>query len=309
MTAPALYLGVDGGGSGCRARIETVDGEVRGQGRAGPATMRLGVENALASIMAAAGEAIAEAGLDSASVGRLRAAIGLAGFGRKGAREALDGVPHPFAGCIFTSDATAACLGAHGGADGGVVIAGTGSIGFGRVAGAQIRIGGYGFPGSDEGSGAHLGFDAIRAVLKAADGRAEQGALVEEVMARFGGDLAEVVAWMDRATASDYAALAPIVLGHAEEGDPTARSIMRDAASQIGGLVRALFDRHTPRVSLLGGLSAAMEPWLAPDIRERLAPARGDAISGAILLAKTSPSDSANRADGSDWYLDNRQRH
>src|SRR5436190_1059620 len=71
----------------------------------------------------------------------------------------------------YVNDATIACLGAHGGYDGGVVLVGTGSVALAIVNGREIRIGGYGFPISDEGSGAALGLAALRLALKAHDGR------------------------------------------------------------------------------------------------------------------------------------------
>jgi glucosamine kinase len=286
MTARPLFLGVDGGGTGCRARIEQADGKVLGQGLSGPATTRLGIDAAWSSIMAACDAAIAEAGLTDAAIATVHAGVGLAGIGRKGALDALRAMPHPFAAITFTGDGLAACLGAHAGADGAIVIAGTGSIGIGRVAGADLRVGGYGFPISDEGSGADIGLQAVRLALRAHDGRLAPSALLGEVMRRFGDDPAEMVAWMDRATATDYATLAPMVIRHADQGDPAGRRILQAAAEQIDGLVRALFDQGAPRVTILGGLATALEPWLAPDLRRKLKPADGDAVSGAILLAR-----------------------
>jgi len=73
---------------------------------------------------------------------------------------------------------------------------------------------------------------------------------------------------------------------HADLGDPVGRRIVQNAAEQIDGLVRALLERGAPRVALLGGLATAMEAWLAPDVRRRLSPPLGDAMSGAIALAR-----------------------
>lgn len=280
------FLGVDGGGTGCRARIETGDGAVLGQGLSGPATTRLGIDKAWTSVMTAVEAALGEAGIAGEARSDIRAGIGLAGLGRKGALEALSALPHPFAAVAFVSDGLAACLGAHAGADGAIVIAGTGSIGIGRVDGRDLRVGGYGFPISDEGSGADLGLQVVRLALRAHDGRHERTALLREVMQRFQDDPAEAVAWMDRASATDYATFAPLVMRHANQGDATGRRIVQNAAEQVDGLVRALFDQGAPRVALLGGLSSAIEPWLAPDVRHRLKPAEGDAVSGAIILAK-----------------------
>lgn len=279
------FLGVDGGGTGCRARVETADGTVLGQGFAGAAATRFGIERSWAAIDAAARAAIEEAGLDAAAIARLRAGIGVAGFGRKGAREAFEALPHPYAAIAFATDGLIACLGAHAGKDGAIVICGTGSCGLGRVEGRDLRVGGWGFPISDEGSGADLGLQAIRVALRAADGRHEASALTREVLARFGDDPLEAVAWMDRATATDYATFAPLVMRHADDGDPVGRRLVQAGAEQIDGLVRALVDGGAPRVSLIGGLSSAMEAWLAPDVRRRLSPALGDAVDGAIHLA------------------------
>jgi glucosamine kinase len=280
-----FYMGVDGGGTGCRARIETEAGEVIGQGLSGPATTRLGIEAAWASVRRACDAAVAEAGLADREPA-IVLGIGLAGVGREGALAALAACLHPYASARFVSDGMAACLGAHSGQDGAIVIAGTGSIGLGLVEGREIRVGGYGFPISDEGSGADLGLQAIRLALRAHDGRETPGALLSEIMARFEGRPASVVGWMDRATATDYAALAPLVLRHADQGDASARRIVQAAAEQIDALVRALVAKGAPRVALLGGLSGAVAPWLAPDVRRLLRDPDGDAVSGALILAR-----------------------
>ncbi|AEH90218.1 N-acetylglucosamine kinase [Mesorhizobium opportunistum] len=284
------FLGVDGGGTGCRARIEDADGTVLGQGLSGPATTRLGIDAAWASIAGAFDAAVEEAGFGPADTARVSAGIGLAGIGRKGALEALRAIAHPFASIDFVSDGVGACLGAHSGQDGAIVIAGTGSIGLGFVEGRDLRVGGYGFPISDEGSGADLGLKAVQLALRAHDGRHERTALLAEVMQRFEGDPMEAVAWMDRASATDYAVLAPMVMRHADQGDPAGRRIVQSAAEQIDTLVRVLFEKGAPRVTLLGGLASPLEPWLAPDVRRRLKPADGDAVSGAIILAKRALS-------------------
>jgi glucosamine kinase len=284
----AFFLGVDGGGTGCRARIEDAAGNVVGQGLSGPAATRLGIAETWASIERAFRAAAAEAGLGADDLARTHAGVGLAGISRPGALEELHTLAHPFAGLQFISDGAGACLGAHSGRDGAIVIAGTGSLGLGFLNGQEIRVGGYGFPVSDEGSGADLGLQAIQLALRAFDGRHIESALLMEVMDRFRGQPTNIIAWMDRATATDYATLAPMVLRHADQGDPAGRRIVQSAAEQIDGLVRALLDKGAPLVTLLGGLSGPIEPWLAPDVRRCLKPADGDAVSGAIILARRS---------------------
>src|SRR5215472_14134907 len=172
-TKGAIYLGVDGGGSRCRARLEDDAGRVLGEGNSGPATTRLGVDKAWRSIMHACTAAADQAGLARDEFSRINAGVGIAGLGRRGAEAALNEIVHPFASVRFVSDGLAACLGAHSGADGAIVVAGTGSIGVGLIGGCELRFGGYGFPISDEGSGADIGLQAIRLALRAADGRGE----------------------------------------------------------------------------------------------------------------------------------------
>jgi len=284
----ALFAGVDGGGTGCRARIEDAAGRVLGTGIAGPAALRLGVERALAEVEKACRAALADAGLCADALGALYVAAGLAGIGRKGLADELAVRPHAYRSIVYAHDATTACLGAHGAREGGIVIVGTGSIGFAVVGGREVRVGGYGFPISDEGSGADLGLHAIRMALRAFDERAVATRLTREVMARFHDDPFEAIAWMDRATATDYATFAPLVMRHADAGDAVARRIVRDAAEQIDELVRRLAECGASRVALLGGLASPMQPWLAPDVQRRLVPVEGDAVDGALHLARSA---------------------
>ena len=281
-----LFVGVDGGGTGCRARVEDAEGHLLGTGIAGPAALRLGIDRALAEVEKACRSALDEAGLDAGALNSLHAAVGLAGIGRKGALEQLVTRPHPFRSVLYVHDATIACLGAHAGRDGGIVIVGTGSVGFALVEGREFRVGGYGFPISDEGSGADLGLHAIRIALRAHDGRAVGTNLTRDVMLRFNDDPFDAVSWMDHATATDYATFAPLVMRHADDGDPSARRIVRDAAEQLDELVRRLSECGAARIALLGGLASSMQPWLAPDVQRRLVPVEGDAVDGALRLAR-----------------------
>jgi glucosamine kinase len=284
--AEPLFVGVDGGGTGCRARIEDAKGNLLGSGIAGPAALRIGVDRALTEVEKACSAAAEDAGLKADVLSSMHAAVGLAGVGRKGALEELLLRPHPFRSVIYAHDATIACIGAHGARDGGIVIIGTGSVGFAVVDGREARIGGYGFPISDEGSGADLGLHAIRMALRAYDERAVGTSLTRDVMLRFHNDPFEAVAWMDHANATDYATFAPLVMRHADSGDPVARGIIREAAEQIDELVRRLCEFGAPRVALLGGLATSMQPWLAPDVQRRLVPVEGDAVDGALHLAR-----------------------
>jgi glucosamine kinase len=176
-------------------------------------------------------------------------------------------------------------LGAHSGRDGGIVVLGTGSVGFATVKGRELRIGGYGFPISDEGSGADLGLQAVRLALRAHDGRVKPTPFLLEVMGRLGPDPITLVAWAELATATEYARLAPVALSYAEAGDPFAEEIVAEGARHVNVLIRSLVEFGAPRISLLGGLASRLVQWLSPDVLHSLSPPEGDAVAGALFLA------------------------
>src|SRR5258707_14002070 len=97
-TKGTTYLGIDGGGTRCRARMEDENGRVLGAASWGPATTRIGFEKAWRSIMEATEAA---AGLTGEDFVRMHVGIGLAGLGRRGAKAALNKIAHPFASVIF----------------------------------------------------------------------------------------------------------------------------------------------------------------------------------------------------------------
>lgn len=281
-----LYLGIDAGGSHSRARLVSADGKVLGIGEGGPANTPAGLAQGFLAIDEAWRQAVAAAGLTKTAVASIRAGLGMAGLNRRGVLQGLEDHQFPFRSIAFASDAAIANLGAHAGADGGVVIVGTGSVGFGRVGERVFTVGGYGFPVSDEGSGAELGLRAIRRALWARDGRIPHSPLTQEVLDRFQGSPSEIVDWTARATPSDFGAFAPMVLNHALAGDATAELIVQESARRIDAMVRMLFDLGVPHCCLMGGVAQRMRDWLAASIRARLRDPLGDSLDGAILLAR-----------------------
>ncbi|QIG80182.1 BadF/BadG/BcrA/BcrD ATPase family protein [Stakelama tenebrarum] len=282
----AYYLGIDAGGSNCRARLAAEDGTVLGTGSGGSANTRIGFPELYATLSETAYQAIRQARLDDTQIAEVHAGIGVAGYGRQGASEALRAFDFPFASVAYETDAYIANLGANGRAEGAVLIIGTGSVAHVRKDGRSFTIGGYGFPISDEGSGAALGLSAVRHALRALDGRTKSTPLSSAVTARFDHDTASVVGWMDEATPRDYASFAPVVMDYAEADDAIARSIVEDAAQHIERFIETIFQRGANRCALVGGLSQRMRPWLRERTVSRLSDALGDPLDGAIDLAK-----------------------
>lgn len=279
------FLGIDAGGSHCRSRLVDQAGTILGTGQTGPANARIGMDRLHATLRDAADQAIAAAGLDDAAIAGIRAGMGIAGIRRPGVRAALAELAFPFASVAFETDGAIANIGAHRGGDGAVLVIGTGSIAQLRVDGRDFSIGGYGFPISDEGSGAALGLSAMRHALRALDGRTQRTPLSTAVTERFGHDTLQAVAWMDEATPKDYAALAPLVMDYAEANDAIARSIVEDAALHIERFIETIFAQGAPACALAGGLAQRMRPWLRARTVAKLSEPLGDPLDGALLLA------------------------
>lgn len=282
---PALYLGIDAGGTNTRARLVDRAGAVLGAGGCGPANTGLGLEALVETLLTAARQAFDAAAIPFDRAASTSAGVGIAGLSRSGARDFLEAAPWPFASTAFATDAAIANLGAHGGEDGATLILGTGSVALISVGGETRAIGGYGFPISDEGSGAALGLSAMRHALRALDGRTVRTELSTAITERFEHDPVQAIAWMDGATPRDYAHLAPVVMDHAEANDAIARSIVEDAAGHIERFIETIFAQGAPRCALAGGLAPRMIPWLRARTLRLLSEPRGDALDGALRLA------------------------
>ena len=162
------------------------------------------------------------------------------------------------------NDATAACIGAHAGADGGLVIAGTGSAAIARVGAKETIIGGRGFALGDDGSGSHMGLEALRSAMRAFDGLQPASALTDDILAGFGGDPVAMMNWALEAKPGDFGAFAPRVFEHAGADDPIAAGIVNTAARAIGALIRGVVALGAERVALVGGVGDAMRPYSSP---------------------------------------------
>jgi glucosamine kinase len=280
-----FYLGIDAGGSHSRARVIDAEGRVLGTAAGGPANTRVGIDALHERLLAISSEALLSAGIPEGDWHGIAAGFGVAGTSRRGAAAALRKLGFPFRSLALDSDAAIANLGAHGGADGAILILGTGSIGFIQLNGRRSTVGGYGFPISDEGSGAALGLSAVRHALRALDGRTKRTRLSHAVTERFGHSAASVVSWMDQASPGDYGELAPLVMDYAEAGDEIALSIVEDAVLHVERFIDTIFAKGAPRLALLGGLSTRLRPWLRVRTNSRLSEPLGDALDGAALLA------------------------
>ena len=283
MSKAPAFLGIDGGGRRCRARIRAADGTLLAEAAGGASNIYQDFDGALATIMATAAEAARRAGLATQD---LHAGLGIAGIVTSVGKEKIEEARLPFASVTVDNDAYAACMGAFGGGDGGIVIAGTGSIGYALVGGERHMVGGWGFQLGDHGSGAWVGHHAVRRAALAIDGLLQPTRLIEEILGRTGRTRLDLSRWSEEAKPKDYAQFAPLVFECAAEGDVQAMMIVIEGAAAISNLGRALLARGARAVCLLGGLSRAYPPYLDADVKRALAEPQADAMDGAIMMAR-----------------------
>jgi glucosamine kinase len=259
-----------------------------GEAQAGPANIRLGLHSSFAAILEATQACLEQAGLSARDLSRITACLALAGASEPTELAAAQRLKHPFRHAIIITDAKAACMGAHQGRDGGVVVVGTGSIGWAEMKGRQYRVGGWGWVVSDEGSGAWLGRELLVRLLWAHDGRIAKTALLKEAFEQFHCDPHAIVRWAARASPRDFAALAPLVVEHGQGGDAVGTELMALAGLHVDALAARLVAMGVENLALVGGLAAPMRSWISAATKAHLIRPAGDALDGALQLARTA---------------------
>ncbi len=279
-----VVLGIDGGGTTCRAALAAGDGRVLGRGVAGPANIMTDLEGARANIVEAARLAFRDAGRDPAGLCAAGAVLGLAGANVGDCGERLRAML-PFGQSLVETDVLIALNGALGDHDGAVAIVGTGSAFMARHEGKVRAIGGWGFAVGDLGSGARLGRDLLEEALLVHDGIHHGSALTEAVLARFHASPDELVAFATGARPVDFGAFAPMVFEYADAGDAVARLLASRSVGHVEEALAALGLGAGDRLCLLGGLARNVAARLSPAYAKLLAPPLGDALGGAVAMA------------------------
>ncbi|QRN39000.1 BadF/BadG/BcrA/BcrD ATPase family protein [Pectobacterium carotovorum] len=289
-----LYAGVDGGGTGCRARIYQADGMPLGQGHGGRANLLLGVENVRQSVDDAIAQALKHSGLSPDDVSRLKVGLALASAEHRAAYDAFLALPHPYAAQVLNTDALGACLAVNQGKDAGVVIAGTGSCGLAWQNRTITAYGGHEFPISDQGSGARLGLAALQHTYDVLQGWCAPSVLSQRIDDFFSASVAPAQAantldalqtFSQQAKPGDYAQFARHVFDCAQQDDTVSYALLAQTASEIGLLLAAVARHTPPRLSLMGSIGLHIRPWLTDEWQSQLAAPMGDALDGARLIA------------------------
>lgn len=281
-----LLLGLDGGGSNARARLTDHAGHRLGEGAGGPANAGNDLEGTVAALQTAANAAMSSAGLSGRDLSDVVAVIGAAGVADPKVAARLAAAPFGFHSLRVVTDAEIALEGAFAGGDGGILIVGTGSQAYGRIGERRFRVGGWGPALSDGGSGAVIGRRAARRALEAHEGLASFFPMAAAILDDLGGSASALSAFGKTARPADWAALAPLVFRHVEAGDPVAEAIVATAQAEIEALIDRLVAEGIGRVALMGGLAASYRPRLTVRFAHFLVDPLGDALDGALGLAR-----------------------
>ena len=279
-----LFMGIDGGGTSCRVRLADAEGRILANARAGSANVYQSAEVSWASIDQATEDALSQAGLPGEARGRIEVVAGLAGSEIDSAANRFLARPHGFSRFHLLNDGQIACVGAHAGEDGAMLVVGTGIIGIAHHENEWRRVSGWGFPLDDRGSGAWLGQQAVRYALWQNDGLVSPSGMTEAVWEQYSGSMGGLIGWAQEAKSVDYGKLAPLVVDWYEKSDPHAVRIVERQMEVINALLDALQQPPQPLV-VLGGLGPFVSARLAERHQAQLRPSQGDALDGALRLA------------------------
>lgn len=279
-----FIIGIDGGGTGCRAAIADASGKILGIGKSGPANIMTDMDSSVISILTATDAALSEANLPAKSYSQITACLGLAGANVSGVAEQLQQAL-PFARSSVVSDGIIALQGAIGDQDGVVVILGTGSVTISRENKRITMKGGWGFKVSDLGGGARLGQKLLEESLLAHDGIYERTALANALLTQFNNEPHAIVRFAHDARPNDFGRFAPMIFEYAAKNDALAEKIINQSVAAIEAALDASMSENQRVLSLIGGLGALYGPRLSPRYKQRLHAPLADALSGAVALA------------------------
>jgi N-acetylglucosamine kinase len=273
-----VVLGIDAGGSKTVCLLADEDGRVRASGRGPGANLavlgELEVEKVLYDVM--------EQTLASQSAVPAVICLGIAGVDRAEDAAVIRGIMRRIghkAPALVVNDALIALEAGAGVGPGIVIIAGTGSICYGRnERGQAARAGGWGPVLADEGSGAWIGQRTVRAVMRQFDGRGPATALTPRVLAHFGiaepRELVQEIYYRDQRRKL-VVSLGGEVEAAAAEGDAVARQIVSEAAEELVTAAQSVAERLELRgvqfpLVLAGSIFRVM-PSLQADVTSRVA--------------------------------------
>ena len=270
-------IGIDAGGTKTVCLLADERGLILAEGRGPGANLHtsgeLGVEKVLHEVMEAA---IGERGITPVAI-----CLGIAGVDRDDEARTVHAIMRRIgrlSRVVVVNDALIALVAGARDDPGIVIIAGTGSIAYGRNhRGQAARAGGWGHMIGDEGSGYWIGREALAAVMRAADGRGPLTGLTDDVLEHFSiSDVSRLprIVYDREQPRMSVAALGPLVQRARDNGDAVATGILERAADELGlgagSVATRLEMRGDPFSFYLAGGVFRVVPWLASELTRRL---------------------------------------
>lgn len=279
------YLAVDGGGTKTAIRLTPVchnGAEYASTLTTGPSSLSQQGEQGISTIVGGLRELIQQHQLTPA---QCMLVAGVAGAGNSELKKQLDSALAPFPHRLVTTDAHISLAGAANGNAVNCIAIGTGTVATRLNPDASVSlVGGWGFPIGDQGGGAWLGFEAVRALIRSIDS-AQPNALGDVIRSATGSQRAEILNWVKTANATRYAQLAPAVIDCAKKGCIEAEAIIAQGVEHIESLVRDCCQHNDLDIVFLGSLGQYYQPKLANQWQNRCIVPQGTALDGATLLA------------------------
>jgi N-acetylglucosamine kinase-like BadF-type ATPase len=270
-------LGIDAGGTKTTCRLADERGAVVADAHGPGANLHTAGELAVEKVL----HDVMEGALRGRGIVPAAICLGIAGVDRTDEAQTVRALMRRIAHqsrVLVVNDALVALEAAAPDQPGIVIIAGTGSIVFGRNAqGEAARAGGWGHMIGDEGSGYWIGREALAAVMRAGDGRGPETGLTVEVLAHFGlADISRLprIVYDREVPRKSVAALGALVQQVAQQGDAVAMGVLERGAEELVLAARSVATGLEMRgdaftFHLAGGVFPAV-PWLVGELTRRL---------------------------------------
>ena len=278
-------IGVDGGGTGCRAAVADASGTILARAQSGPANIATDYATARENIMTSIHSAWRFAGLEQDSMNDADCALGLAGANVGAfAKQMKDSLP--FQNCIVTDDRATTLKGALGDEDGCIAVVGTGSFYSSRYDGVEKNIGGWGFLVGDDGGGARLGQDLLRRVIHCYDGIHAHSGLTRNILSEFKDSPQAIVEFAMKARPNEFGNFVPVIIDAARSGDIHGTALIHATVVAIQVCIDKVGYVPGSTLFMLGGLGPILLEFMDSDYSVACIHPKGDALSGAIGMAQ-----------------------
>ena len=270
-------LGIDAGGTKTVCLLADERGTILAESRGGGANLQAAGELEVETVL----HGVMDDALGDRDVRPDAICLGIAGVDRPEDGDAVRGIMRRIGyktRTVVVNDALIALVAGAGEHPGVVVVAGTGSIAFGRDSnGRAARSGGWGYLLGDEGGGFWIGRAALAAVVREFDGRGPATRLtplvLEQMRLASPTELIQAV-YESGLHRHAVASIAGVVQRAVDDRDAVAREILDRAAAELASAAASVITRLSMRgqvfpTVLSGGVFRGL-PSLVPDVAARV---------------------------------------